>query len=237
MICYIILFAASSNCTMELLIGLLMSLIPALLGWLMAQSYYKVPELRENNAKLTTANADLTAKVGTLTSENTDLRVKLTQLESELQSKKDLVAKQRNSVIIAESERNILKIKYEELMAAGGAALLAAAAGSDAEEDATKGGASGRTITFAGAKFNWDDLKIVEGIGPKIEELLHAGGIKTWKGLAETAETRLQEILDEAGPRYQMHNPATWPKQALMAFKEDWDGLKQYQDELTAGRA
>lgn len=231
MVCHIILFAASSNCTMELLIGLLMSLIPALLGWLMAQSYYKVPELRENNAKLTADNAELTAKVSAMTSDNTDLRVKLTQLESELQSKSELVAKQRNDVIIAESERNILKIKLEELMAAGGVALAAATGGSK------EGAASARTITFAGAKFRWDDLKIVEGIGPKIEELLHAGGINTWKGLAETAEARLQQILDEAGPRYQMHNPASWPKQALLAFKEDWDGLKQYQDELTAGRA
>lgn len=232
MICHIILFAASSNCKMELLIGLLMSLIPALLGWLMAQSYYKVPDLRANNAKLTADNAELTAKVGTLTSDNTDLRVKLSQLEAELQSKNELVSKQRNDVIIAESERNILKIKLEELMAAGGAALLAAGSSGDKKEEATKG-----SVDFAGAKFAWDDLKIVEGIGPKIEELLHAGGIHTWKGLAETAETRLQQILDEAGPRYQMHNPASWPKQALLAFKEDWAGLKAYQDELTAGRA
>lgn len=232
MICHIILFAASSgNCTTELIIGLLMTLIPALLGWLMAQSYYKVPELRENNLKLSADNTALNAKVGSLTGENTDLRVKITQQDADLQSKSELIAKQRNDVIIAESERNILKAKLDELLAAGGAAAavgVAASGGGKAEPP--------RTITFAGAKFRWDDLKIVEGIGPKIEELLHAGGIKTWRQLADAALETIQKILDDAGPRYQIHNPATWSKQAELAHQEDWEGLKKYQDELTAGR-
>lgn len=46
-----------------------------------------------------------------------------------------------------------------------------------------------------------DDLKIIEGVGPKIETLLKEGGINTWAELAEAPVDRLKEILDAAGPR------------------------------------
>jgi large subunit ribosomal protein L27 len=81
-----------------------------------------------------------------------------------------------------------------------------------------------------------DDLKIVEGIGPKIEQLLKEGGIETWAQLAEAPVDRLREILDAAGPRYQIHDPSTWPAQAKFAADGQWDELKEYQDMLIGGR-
>jgi large subunit ribosomal protein L27 len=81
-----------------------------------------------------------------------------------------------------------------------------------------------------------DDLKIVEGVGPKIEQLLHEGGITTWLELSLTPVSRIQEILDAAGPRYQIHNPSTWPAQAKFAHEGRFDELKEYQDMLTGGR-
>ena len=81
-----------------------------------------------------------------------------------------------------------------------------------------------------------DDLKIVEGVGPKIETLLKEGGISTWAELAAASEERLKEILDAAGPRYQIHDPSTWPAQAKFAVDGQWDELKEYQDMLTGGR-
>jgi len=81
-----------------------------------------------------------------------------------------------------------------------------------------------------------DDLKIVEGIGPKIETLLKEGGISTWAELAEASEDRLKEILDAAGPRYQIHDPSTWPAQSKFAAEGKWDELKEYQDVLIGGR-
>ncbi len=81
-----------------------------------------------------------------------------------------------------------------------------------------------------------DDLKIVEGIGPKIETLLKEGGISTWAELAAASEDRLKEILDAAGPRYQIHDPSTWPAQSKFAEEGKWDELKEYQDMLTGGR-
>lgn len=81
-----------------------------------------------------------------------------------------------------------------------------------------------------------DDLKIVEGIGPKIEQLMFDGGIYTWKQLGEASIERLQKILDDAGPRYKIHNPKTWGEQAMMAHNGEWDKLKEFQDFLIAGR-
>lgn len=81
-----------------------------------------------------------------------------------------------------------------------------------------------------------NDLKIVEGVGPKIEQLLKEGGIETWADLAGADVERLKEILDAAGPRYQIHDPSTWPAQAKFAAEGKWDDLKDYQDMLIGGR-
>ncbi len=81
-----------------------------------------------------------------------------------------------------------------------------------------------------------DDLKIIEGVGPKIETLLKEGGVSTWAELAAASEDRLKEILNAAGPRYQIHDPSTWPAQAKFAVEGKWEELKEYQDMLTGGR-
>ena len=95
--------------------------------------------------------------------------------------------------------------------------------------------AKGEKISFDGKKYLPDDHKIVEGIGPKISELLVAGGITTWAELAATDITKIKNILTEAGSRYKMHDPGTWPKQAGLAAEGKWDELKEYQDYLEGG--
>lgn len=81
-----------------------------------------------------------------------------------------------------------------------------------------------------------DDLKIVEGIGPKIEGLLNEEGILTFAQLAATEPERIKEILHAAGPRYQIHDPSTWPQQSALARDGKWEELKKWQDELNKGR-
>ena len=81
-----------------------------------------------------------------------------------------------------------------------------------------------------------DDLTRIEGIGPKIEGLLNAQGITTWARLADTDVASLQSVLDEAGPRYRIHDPGTWPKQARLASEGAWDELEELQDRLKGGR-
>ena len=81
-----------------------------------------------------------------------------------------------------------------------------------------------------------DDLKKIEGIGPKIEQILHEGGITTFAQLAESDADAVKELLTAAGPRYAIHNPATWAKQAAMAANGQWDELKELQDKLDGGK-
>lgn len=81
-----------------------------------------------------------------------------------------------------------------------------------------------------------DDLKKIEGIGPKMEQILHEGGIKTYADLAGAEADDLKEILASAGNRYKAFDPTTWPEQATYAVKEDWDGLKAMQEKLQGGR-
>jgi small subunit ribosomal protein S1 len=82
-----------------------------------------------------------------------------------------------------------------------------------------------------------DDLKKIEGIGPKISELLNLSEIMTFQQLSETPVDTLKGILEDAGPRYRVHNPTTWPQQAKLAADGKWDELKTLQDELDGGRA
>jgi len=81
-----------------------------------------------------------------------------------------------------------------------------------------------------------DDLKKIEGIGPKISEHLNNGGIATFQALADTPVERLKEILDAAGPRYRIHDPSTWPEQSALAAAGKWDELKELQDRLDGGK-
>jgi uncharacterized membrane protein len=82
-----------------------------------------------------------------------------------------------------------------------------------------------------------DDLTKVEGIGPKIAELLAQAGIRSFRQLASASAEALEAILDAAGPRYRMHNPGTWPAQAQMAAEGRWEALRTWQESLSAGRA
>lgn len=81
-----------------------------------------------------------------------------------------------------------------------------------------------------------DDLKKIEGIGPKIAEILVNAGIPTFEALSNTDAAKVKEILSEAGNRYKMHDPTTWPTQAKMAAEGKWDELKVWQDEHDGGR-
>jgi large subunit ribosomal protein L17 len=83
----------------------------------------------------------------------------------------------------------------------------------------------------------FDDLRRVEGIGPKIASVLEDAGITTFSGLAQTGVGRINEILEEADPRLRsLADPTTWPEQAALAASGDWEALSALQSELRGGR-
>lgn len=81
-----------------------------------------------------------------------------------------------------------------------------------------------------------DDFTVVEGIGPKINGLIHDAGIHTYAALGKTKVEAIQQILTDAGPRYTLAKPGTWPAQADMAAANKWEALKAWQDELDGGK-
>lgn len=81
-----------------------------------------------------------------------------------------------------------------------------------------------------------DDFTKIEGIGKKIAELLQAEKIITFKDLSKASAKKLKGILEAAGSKFQMHDPASWPKQAKLAAAEKWEELETLQKELVAGK-
>jgi len=87
------------------------------------------------------------------------------------------------------------------------------------------------------SKTTWsDDLTKIEGIWPKIAELLIAAGIITFADLSGSKIADLRKILADGGSRFAMHDPKTWKKQATLAKNGKRDELKKLQDELDGGK-
>jgi predicted flap endonuclease-1-like 5' DNA nuclease len=82
-----------------------------------------------------------------------------------------------------------------------------------------------------------DDLKRIEGIGPKISSVLQAGGITTFAQLAAADAGQIEHILEEADPRLlRLARPDTWSEQAALAAAGEWEALEALQGELKGGR-
>ncbi|WP_339707351.1 50S ribosomal protein L21 [uncultured Kriegella sp.] len=81
-----------------------------------------------------------------------------------------------------------------------------------------------------------DDLKKIEGIGPKAAEALTNAGIGTYAKLSKAEPDNIKEILTEASSRMAHLDPGTWPQQAQLAAEGKWDELKKLQDELNGGK-
>ncbi|MBK8048728.1 MAG: hypothetical protein IPK16_17350 [Anaerolineales bacterium] len=80
-----------------------------------------------------------------------------------------------------------------------------------------------------------DDLTLVEGIGPKIEELLNKYGIRTFEQLAASDVAELTAILRTGGNQFNTADPETWPRQAQLAVKGDWAELEALKAQLVEG--
>lgn len=59
-----------------------------------------------------------------------------------------------------------------------------------------------------------DDLKLIKGIGPKLEKVFNENGIQTFAQLAKASEAKIKSVLDKAGPLFKNANFSEWVKQA-----------------------
>lgn len=208
--------------TADLLFIVIVLLIAALLGFLIAwllerRRCKKLIALKDDEI------AGLNARIRKLEEEKKDLNLRISDIEKERQSLKDEnrklddeIASLRLTIDRLEKEAEALKAKA----ASGKTEPLLAAMTREAP------GAPPR-------EYKADDLEVVVGIGPKIAKLLIARGITTWKALAETPVSNLREILDkDGGERFRVHNPESWPHQALLLDEGKWDEFRELEDRL-----
>lgn len=128
---------------------------------------------------------------------------------------------------LAASEAEVARLKAElEAVEAASADLSAQLAG---ESMASRG-------TELDIDVEPDDLTVIEGIGPKIAGILNSNGIHTFAQLANVSVEALQAALDQAGPRYRLADPGTWPEQAALAAAGDAEALQALQESLKGGR-
>lgn len=83
---------------------------------------------------------------------------------------------------------------------------------------------------------NPDDLKKIEGIGPKLERIMNGGGVWTFEQMADAKAEQLLMIIREEWPENKVHDPTTWPEQAALARDAKWDELAILQDNLKGGK-
>ncbi len=89
------------------------------------------------------------------------------------------------------------------------------------------------TPAVSDEKASTDDLTKIEGIGPKIAQMLTNAGIKTFATLADIKPAKIANLLKDVRGN---HDPQTWPQQAALARDGKWDELARWQDELKGGK-
>lgn len=113
-----------------------------------------------------------------------------------------------------------------------------AAAGAEAQAEASAVLASARLVDVGAARaagFNMkhaDDLTVIEGIGPRIHDLLRANGIDSFAQVARLRPDDLLDILERGGPNFRLTDPSTWAQQAALAAENRWKELKELQRQL-----
>jgi predicted flap endonuclease-1-like 5' DNA nuclease len=108
--------------------------------------------------------------------------------------------------------------------------------GADGPAPAPVGPDVSEAYAVFGTPIALDDLKVIDGIGPKIESLCHGIGIITWFDLSTTEVSLLRTMLADAGSRYRVHDPSTWPEQAALLAAGRWTDFKALTDGLRGGR-
>ena len=118
---------------------------------------------------------------------------------------------------------------------AAGKATKPAGKAAPADKVVAKASTTKKTVAKKATAKKGDDLKRIEGIGPKIAGLLNEAGITTFAQLGKASEKKLADVLQAAGARFRLAKPKTWQEQAKLAAASKWDALKTLQDELKGG--
>jgi predicted flap endonuclease-1-like 5' DNA nuclease len=149
-----------------------------------------------------------------------------------------------NSTLTAEKAAELQALVEPAVEALGGEEVVAdyeleteeaPAEAAPAEEAAAPVEAAAVAAAAAPVEARADDLTQLVGVGPKASAALVAAGVTTFAALAEQNEPQLRRALHDAD----MAPPAnvgTWPMQASLAAKGDWQGLMKYNNQAARSR-
>ncbi len=185
---------------------LLAAIIGAILGWLLKSLFCNCDDEKKEIEDLKSKNKKLQAELDACLRDKKDLSVNVSGGSGFKTTDADLTSNFAASTIAVEAAEPALVFD------------------------------AGLAKSIFGKKIVADDLKVVEGIGPKISELFQDNGIKTWYQLSKAPVERCQEILNIGGKRFEIHKPDTWPMQAGLAFDGKWEELLKLQDDLDGGK-
>ncbi len=80
-----------------------------------------------------------------------------------------------------------------------------------------------------------DDLEIIEGIGPKMAQVLIDNGVTTFAQVAAASVDDLTAMLKASGGRFSLASLPTWAEQASLLRDGKMDEFKKLTDELVGG--
>jgi predicted flap endonuclease-1-like 5' DNA nuclease len=212
-----------------------------------AELQSRVDELRGAQAEVD----DLRARLEKADNEIESLRQRLKEADNEINNLRQRAEKADNEANNlrqrakkadadrAEVER--LRARVEELEASqqpAGPGQRTADSGQQAADSrerktdtATPPDVSGAPAVL-GKSIDPDDLTVIEGVGPKIASLLGDAGISTWRELSDAEPGRLRSILQDAGPRFRVHDPESWPRQAALLADGQWKEFKELRADV-----
>ncbi len=79
-----------------------------------------------------------------------------------------------------------------------------------------------------------NDLTIIEGIGPKVQQVLNSHNIFSFSDLVQITADSMRQIL--RAHKLYMFDPTTWAEQAQLVIENKMDALKALQVELKGGK-
>lgn len=90
-------------------------------------------------------------------------------------------------------------------------------------------------VPVAGQKGGKDDIELIEGIGPKIAQVLAKNDITTFAKLADTQPADMMAMLKTSGGRFGLANADSWPEQAALLRDGKMAEFKFLTDALVGG--
>lgn len=191
-------------------------------------------DIRTKNAEISRLNTDVATAQRSAAAEK-ELRASVGNIEQENQHLQKRVAELEGTV--GDRDTEIARLRSE--IAADERTMITGPNYPDNEPTVTRGASFATAQSDPtpppppAAPAEPDDLTKIWGIGPKIAGLLQNNGIINFAQLSQTSTARLNEILESAGSRFSLANQATWPEQAAVAAKGDWDELTKMQQRIS----